>query len=76
MDRDLLSVIEIQMPKQSETINIGGVVSYALSEVVNMILSKLGSSSKIILEALQDRIEEDISKAKKLLSWEPETSWT
>lgn len=64
----------------TETINIGGGVSYTLIDVVTMIIQKLGSSSKIILGAVPDRAGEsdiwemDISKAKHLLSWEPQTS--
>lgn len=63
--------------RKNEIINIGGSTSISLRRFIEMTVKSAKSKSKIIFNAFPDRIGEarlqkmDISKAKRLLKWEP-----
>lgn len=60
---------------KGEVINIGFPKEYTISEIAGIILKIMKSSAKIVKQAPQEDDPEmrrpDISKAKKLLGWEP-----
>lgn len=60
---------------KGEVINIGNPVEYTVLELANLVLKLTGSSSRIVNESLPEddpkKRKPDISKAKKLLDWEP-----
>ena len=71
---------KIKLNHQVETINLGGQKSYQLKKLVELIIKLTKSRSKVIIGAFPDRVSEadewlmDITKAKKLLNWKPNTS--
>lgn len=80
---DAVSAIEraIKTPIQkNEIINIGGKTAISLYTFVKKVLKHSQSKSKVILNAFPDRIGEaryqklSITRAKKILNWEPITS--
>ncbi|MGH3072979.1 MAG: GDP-mannose 4,6-dehydratase [Gaiellaceae bacterium] len=66
---------------EGETLNLGTGSETSIGEVAEKILAALGSSASIVTvdervrpaEAEVDRLVADTSKARRLLSWEPET---
>jgi len=73
-------LLEKNMEEQVITINAGGGKQYSLKYLVDAVLRLTESKSKVLLGAFPDRLFEadewllDNTKAKELLSWEPETS--
>ena len=69
-----------KLPEQVLKINLGGSKSFALKEVVGMILDYTKSKSQVVYGAVKDRIGEsgewllDNHNAGKFLGWEPKTS--
>lgn len=69
----------VKIINKSETVNIGGGVSYKLIDLVEIILNLTKSKSKILVGKLPERITESSewllsnTKAKKILNWGPET---
>ena len=61
-----------------EVINLGNVQEYTILELANLIKELTNSKSKIIFKSLPiddpSRRSADISKAKRILKWEPTTS--
>src|SRR3989344_415180 len=72
--------LEKNMEEQVVIINAGGGKQYSLKYLVDIVLRLTESKSKVLLGAFPDRLFEadewllDNTKAKELLSWEPETS--
>ncbi|MFH1201288.1 MAG: UDP-glucuronic acid decarboxylase family protein [Candidatus Omnitrophota bacterium] len=68
-------ITRIMKSGSSEPINLGNPREYKVLELAKIIIKMTGSKSKIIYESLpQDDPKQrcpDISKAKKLLSWQP-----
>ena len=73
-------LLEKNMEEQVVIINAGGGKQYSLKYLVDIVLRLTESKSKVLLGAFPDRLFEadewllDNTKAKELLSWEPETS--
>ena len=72
--------LEKNMKEQIAIINAGGGKQYSLKNLVDIVLRLTKSKSKVLFGAFPDRFLEadewllDNTKAKELLSWEPETS--
>lgn len=63
----------------TESINIGSGISYSIAEVIDMIFKVSGRSKPVIEDGIERKNEipdciADITKAKKILGWEPEFS--
>lgn len=78
---DLVNGIIKTMEKpdiKGEIINLGNPDEYTILEIANAIIKLTGSKSKIIFKPLPEddptRRKPDISKAKKLLNWEPKVT--
>lgn len=72
--------LEKNIEKQIAIINAGGGKQYSLKHLVDIVLRLTKSKSKVLFGAFPDRLFEadewllDNTRAKELLSWEPETS--
>lgn len=73
----LLLALEVKNIRQFERINLGGGQSATLKDLASAIVKTAGSSSRLRLGAIPDRIGEakewllDNQKAKEILGWEP-----
>lgn len=76
----ITKVLSHKLTDKIKVINIGGGITYSLKDIVDRIIKKTESHSKIILGKLPDRIQEadewllDLRLAKKILNWQPKTS--
>lgn len=76
----MAKALSTNLKDQTTVINIGGGVSYRLKDLVDRIIKKTESRSKVILGKFPDRLQEanewllDLNLAKKLLNWQPKTS--
>lgn len=70
-------ILRLMLSRQNSPINLGNPHEYTIMQLTGLILKLTNSKSKIIFKKLpQDdpqRRQPDISKAKKLLGWEPVT---
>jgi len=68
-------IYNLMMSDESEPVNIGNPNEMTVLQLAERILKKTGSKSKIIFKPLPvddpKQRRPDISKAKKLLKWEP-----
>lgn len=81
---DVVDAIELSLrsdwPDGSTIINIGGGATVSLKDLAQKIIHECGSKSTVLMNSLPERNNErsewlmDISKANKLLKWEPKTS--
>src|SRR5690554_5248924 len=71
-------IYRLSQSDEAEPVNIGNPEEISIMEVANEIISVTGSSSEIIFKELPDddpKVRQpDISKAKRVLNWEPKTS--
>ena len=74
---DAISALKLAIERDlSGSINVGSGVGYSTSDVAEMIVKQLRSKSKIEHRKINDyapNIVMDISKAKRVLEWEPHT---
>lgn len=76
----LITALSKKPQEKIRIINLGGGKFFKLREVVEMILNKTKSRSKVIFGALPDRVGEsdewllDNHSAEKLFGWKPKTS--
>jgi dTDP-glucose 4,6-dehydratase len=68
-------ILRLSRSEEHDPVNIGNPVEFTILECAQLVLKVTGSSSPIVYEALpQDDPKQrrpDISKAQRLLSWEP-----
>jgi dTDP-glucose 4,6-dehydratase len=69
-------ILRLSKAEEHDPVNIGNPVEFTILECAHLVLKVTGSSSPIVYEPLpQDDPKQrrpDISKAKRLLGWEPE----
>ncbi len=76
----ILLACEIELEADVEVMNLGGGQSYTLHHLAELIIDSAKSSSTIKKNAFPDRAGEadewllDITKAKKMLTWEPKVN--
>ena len=76
-------VYRLLMSDESHPVNIGNTVEMSMLEFAKAVLELSGSKSSIVhVEPTDDRVTDDpkvrrpdISKARKVLGWEPQTSF-
>jgi dTDP-glucose 4,6-dehydratase len=73
---DLISgIYKLLMSKEHTPVNIGNPVEMTVKEIAQTIIKLIGSKSKIIYKPLPEddpkKRRPDISKAKKILKWQP-----
>ena len=73
---DLISgIYKLLMSKEHTPVNIGNPVEMTVKEIAQTIINLTGSKSKIIYKPLPEddpkKRRPDISKAKKILKWQP-----
>jgi dTDP-glucose 4,6-dehydratase len=74
--KDLIGgIYKLLLSEETLPTNIGNPTEYSMNDFANLIIRLTGSSSKIIYEPLPEhdpkRRKPDITKAKKVLNWEP-----
>ncbi len=71
-------IYRLMMSEYSLPVNIGNPEEHTILEFANIIIRMMGSSSKIVFKELPvddpKQRRPDITKARKLLKWEPEVS--
>lgn len=74
----IVSFMDKDLPELASPINLGNPVEFTILKLANLVIEMTGSKSKLINRPLpQDDPKircPDISKAKKLLSWQPAVS--